>query len=418
MSVGLLVETIYEALFLFESQLQFYFLQVAEWRNRILTPTKGRQIKLYDRIGEELDRNNADLLMPPPSCIGTRCSCVNIPTDPTPTIKSLNSSTMSLTLRREGYSKSTGQFTGTIWATVVMTVAAAGVLTAIGIFFYLLYKYCSGTGGGRRYSLLGMLLLFAIVIQFATMLPFVFTANELICEMRYFAPGFGYSLTLGIILVKLMNLYDYRMIGLGGTLSGMNQLLMVLFVAGVQVAVGAQRWLLKGSVFVRVVTYYGVTMYGCVFDKLEFVYYLGYPMFLQIICLLYSIGMYKEKRNLREAKYVLIASTLCIFVWVSWLLVYFLRPDDLTQPAIAVGILVNACMNLAVIFIPKIHMMATLKYDVNKTSQDHYSTKADSDFFFERPFSLPGTLKTSVSDKTYSRSYTAFQNFDHSSGSV
>lgn len=395
-----------------------HLVQVAEWRNRILTPTKGRQIKLYDRIGEELDRNNADLLMPPPSCIGTRCSCVNIPTDPTPTIKSLNSSTMSLTLRREGYSKSTGQFTGTIWATVVMTVAAAGVLTAIGIFFYLLYKYCSGTGGGRRYSLLGMLLLFAIVIQFATMLPFVFTANELICEMRYFAPGFGYSLTLGIILVKLMNLYDYRMIGLGGTLSGMNQLLMVLFVAGVQVAVGAQRWLLKGSVFVRVVTYYGVTMYGCVFDKLEFVYYLGYPMFLQIICLLYSIGMYKEKRNLREAKYVLIASTLCIFVWVSWLLVYFLRPDDLTQPAIAVGILVNACMNLAVIFIPKIHMMATLKYDVNKTSQDHYSTKADSDFFFERPFSLPGTLKTSVSDKTYSRSYTAFQNFDHSSGSV
>ncbi|GAB1600313.1 metabotropic glutamate receptor-like [Argonauta hians] len=388
-------------------------VKVAEWKDNILYEESKHTLMLFDNFGADLDKEDVRLMMEA-SCEEKSCTCVNMPPKPTPSMKS----TMALTLRDEGYVKSTGQFRGSIWATVVITVAAAGVLTAIGIFTYLLYKYCLGTGCGRRYCTLALILLFALVVQYSTILPFVFTPNELVCEMRYFAPAFGYAFTLSIILVKLMNLHDYRLIGLGGTLSIVNQLLTIVFITGIQVAVGLQRWLLMKSALAKKVTYYGVSIYSCLFDKFEFIYYICYPMFLQLLILLYAISLYKEKRNLREAKYILLASLLSIVVWLSWQLVYFLQPTIFMQPAVAIGILIFTTVNLSLIFIPKIHMMATLRYDVNKTSQDHYSTKADSDFFFERPFSLPGTLKTSVSEKTYARSYDAFENSNFSSGSV
>ncbi|CAI9719744.1 metabotropic glutamate receptor-like [Octopus vulgaris] len=388
-------------------------IKVAEWKDDTLFEVIKTTILLNDNFGDDLDKEDVRLMMEA-SCEEKSCTCANMPPKPTPSMKS----TMALTLRDEGFVKSTGQFRGTIWATVVITVAAAGVLTAIGIFTYLLYKYCLGTGCGRRYCTLALILLFALVVQYSTILPFVFTPNELVCEMRYFAPAFGYAFTLSIILVKLMNLHDYRLIGLGGTLSIVNQLLTIVFITGIQVAVGLQRWLLKKSALAKMVTYYGVSIYSCLFDKYDFIYYICYPMFLQILILLYAISLYKEKRNLREAKYILLACVFSIVVWLAWQLVYFLQPSKFMQPAVAIGILIFTTVNLSLIFIPKIHMMATLRYDVNKTSQDHYSTKADSDFFFERPFSLPGTLKTSVSEKTYARSYDAFENSNYSSGSV
>ena len=94
----------------------------------------------------------------------------------------------------------------------------------------------------RRYIGLGLLLLVSITLLYLSALPFLFTPSPSVCGLRYLFPALAFCLCFACVLVKLMALQDYRTIGLGGELCGVNQGLCVFFVLLVQVGGGRRLW--------------------------------------------------------------------------------------------------------------------------------------------------------------------------------
>ncbi|XP_046340819.2 uncharacterized protein LOC124121790 [Haliotis rufescens] len=307
--------------------------------------------------------------------------------------------------------ETSGRFNGELWATIIVTISAAGAFVTLILIFYVIYKVCAGALA-KRYVGLGLLLLIGVLILYLAVLPFVFTPSNTVCGLRFFAPGFTYCLCFATVLVKMTSIRDYKLIGLGGEVSNLNQFLSVFFVTSVQIAIGVQYWVLKAP-FVTEKSTGSQTFYACAFQRSEFLVYLVYVMFVLVLSSIYGIGVRKEQKNMGEARLLLTSSWLCVFVWVGWTVVLMVLDVTLIEPVISAGIMACATLMLTVIFIPKIHMVARLKYDVSKqTTSMQNGYKVDPDFMFERPYSLPGTLTSSYSSvKTYPKS---IEHFDSS----
>ncbi|XP_041347350.1 metabotropic glutamate receptor-like [Gigantopelta aegis] len=373
-------------------------VKIGEWHDFHLQ-LDFNKLRFYD--------NNGDVL---PSTLYSQCyedcMCLNIKTTPPTTEPAVE------VLDPAHFSNSSGQFNGVLWATVILAIAASGAFISFVLMLYVLYKVCSGALA-KRHVWLGFMLLAGVMLLYLSVIPFTFTPSEGVCGLRYFAPGFSYALCFASILVKLTSLRDYRLIGLGGEVSNLNQMLSVLFVSGVQIAVGVQYWVQnKPMLLTRSI---GLdAMFACSFEKKEFVVYLVYIMILIVTCSLYGIGVRNERKNMGEAKLLLTCSWLCVVVWVAWLIVVFVLSSQYTDASICIAILACATLMLVGIFIPKIHLVSRLKYDVSKHASGNASNgyKVDPDFFFERPYSLPGTMTSTYSSvKTFPKSIT---NFDSS----
>ncbi|XP_046561110.1 uncharacterized protein LOC124270135 [Haliotis rubra] len=307
--------------------------------------------------------------------------------------------------------ETSGRFNGELWATIIVTISAAGAFVTFILIFYVIYKVCAGALA-KRYVGLGLLLLVGVLLLYLAVLPFVFTPSDTVCGLRFFAPGFTYCLCFATVFIKMTSIRDYKLIGLGGEVSNLNQFLSVFFVTSVQIAIGIQYWVLKAP-FVTEKSTGSQTFYACAFQRSEFLVYLVYVMFLLVLSSLYGIGVRKEQKNMGEARLLLTSSWLCVFVWVAWTIVLMVLDVTLIEPVVSAGIMACATLMLTVIFIPKIHMVARLKYDVSKqTNSMQNGYKVDPDFMFERPYSLPGTLTSSYSSvKTYPKS---IEHFDSS----
>ena len=307
------------------------------------------------------------------------------------------------------FSDTSGEFTGVLWATVILAIAASGAFISFMLMLYVLYKVCSGALV-KRHVWLGFVLLAGVMLLYLSVIPFTFTPSEGVCGLRYFAPGFSYALCFSSILVKLTSLRDYRLIGLGGEVSNLNQMLSVLFVSGVQIAVGVQYWV-QNTPMLLTQSFGSEVMFACDFQKNEFAVYLVYIMILIVTCSVYGIGVRNERKNMGEVRLLLACSWLCIVVWVAWLVVFFVLDTEYTDASICIAILACSTLMLVGIFIPKIHLVSRLKYDVSKHASGNLSNgyKVDPDFFFERPYSLPGTMTSTYSSvKTFPKSITHF----------
>ncbi|KAK6174872.1 hypothetical protein SNE40_013438 [Patella caerulea] len=368
----------------FSSNQQF---EVGVWRDGVIT-LQGSFFKYF-----------------PSSYCGKNCQCEN-------TIHFTNT-TAAPTENRSKYIywKTTGVFNGRLWATVLVAIAATGAFVSLILTVYVVHKVCNRTLA-RRYVGLGILLLLGVMLLFFSVVPFVITPSEATCGFRYVMPGCAYAFSFAIILVKLTSLRDYRLLGLGGEVSNLNQYMFVLFITGVQVAIAVQWWTLRSPLVITSTSNVGV-MYACVFDQAEFVLHHSYVMMLIVTSAIYAISVRQETKNMGEARLLLWCCWLCVPVWIVWVIVFLIQDRDYSEPTACVAIVSCATLMLTVIFIPKIHMVAKIKYSISKGSKSfHNGYKLDAEFLYERPYSLPGTLTTNYSTmKTHPRS---ISNFDAS----
>ncbi|KAK0052672.1 metabotropic glutamate receptor 3 [Biomphalaria pfeifferi] len=294
------------------------------------------------------------------------------------------------------YSSQPGEFILESWAIAVVAVSGSGCFMSIVFAVYVIHKMCTRTIG-KRYTFLGLALLLAVTVMYSAVLPFVFTPSETVCALRYFLTGVAYALCFAVILVKLMTLQSYKFIGLGGEVSGLNQAATVFFITCVQVSSGVHWWLYYSPFVQSSHSMVGGLMYACNMGKIDLSIYLAYVMFLLVACCLYSVGVRSEKRNMGEAKLLLSCSWLCLAVWLSWLLCLFLFDAKWSQVIVCASILGCASSVMLIVFIPKIRLVSRLKYDLSQKSAERNGYSIDTDFLYERPQSLPGTLTSTFS---------------------
>lgn len=341
--------------------------------------------------------------LPLSRCIGT-CLCTNI------------NNTDEATEKPEPYQdpdmifySSSAKFNKKLWTIIVLAIACGGVGASMLFIVYVIYKTCIGCLN-KRYIGLGILLLLSITALYLSVLPFLFTPSEMGCTARYLLPGISYALVYATCLAKLMSLRSYKLIGLGGEISNLNQFLTVTFVSGVQIAISVQYVALKGP-FMETRLMDDEQMYACKFDKEVFVMYLIYDMLLIVICSLYALTVRKEKKNMGEAIFILISSWINIVLWTAWIAVTFIISHDYVELTICTGMLACATVVVLTVFVPKLHKISKLKYDVKKNGVQNGGYKIDTEFMFERPHTLPGGFRSSYNmspQKTNPKSISTF----------
>lgn len=104
----------------------------------------------------------------------------------------------------------------TYYMTVLITLAGCGVLVAVSTTVYIMCKVCSDVlEGSQSFSLL---LLLAICLVFSSVLPYSFYPDELICQLRLYAPCLAYSAVFATLLSRSIMLATADLDGLPGKL--------------------------------------------------------------------------------------------------------------------------------------------------------------------------------------------------------
>lgn len=358
----------------------------------------SKDILMYDHQGNLLQNK-------PNARCADNCQCIGAfdKTDGSDTNPEGNQTT-SVSNPSLLYWPTSGQYNNEIWTAVVFCVAGVGVLITVILIVYVLYKVCKNELK-RRYIALGLLLMASLVLLHLSVLAFVYTPSITVCGLRFVAPGLTYALCFGIILVKMMSLRQYKFIGLGGEVSSLNHILTILFIVGVQIAIYVQWWAKKRSMLLTETL--NTALYACNFERDEFLLHLTYVMILIVVCAFYGLSVRKERKNMNEIRFLLASTWLCALAWVVWTIAYMLLAKEHIDITVCVGVLVCATLMLCIIYVPKIYFMSRLKYNVSKKRRQQNGYKVDPDFLFERPYTLPGTMLSTYSDK-YPPSYSTY----------
>jgi hypothetical protein len=162
----------------------------------------------------------------------------------------------------------------------------------------------------------------------------------------------------------------------------------------------------------------GLVKTACKFSASDFSLHMIFVVFLLAICAIYSLATRREKKNMGEARLLLAASWTLVLLWVGWIPSLLFLPQRFTDVVACAGVLGTATALLFVVYVPKLRMVARLRYDVQGSLAMGRGTKGalgfrngyslDTDFLYERPCSLPGTLTSTYSSiRPYPKSMAA-----------
>ena len=104
--------------------------------------------------------------------------------------------------------------------------------------------------------------------------------------------------------------------------------------------------------------YVGVSIFSKSFDLLyqeTFLLLHIYPALLLLLVFLYSISVFKIKRNYNEGRWVLCATSLIIPIFIAWGLVYYYASQEFEDAAVSVSLVLIGLVILATVFLPKMH---------------------------------------------------------------
>lgn len=255
---------------------------------------------------------------------------------------------------------------GTIysWVIIVVVLVVIGLLAVLIVEIAILYKIVKLGGVPCRSIWLGQLLLLAICLAYLTLIAFVFKPTAAICGLLTFSVGLCYTLIQSILVVKILIVLSPKTHP--GFLKLGHQWFILLLLWCVQIVIGVQ-WLFLSPA--DIVTGYGDAVvckparYSSIF--FEFILSFVYLFIMGIVLVLLTTRAYCANRKLNgkpnsEAKWVLITSFVTAGTWLAWVIVGALMPAA-SMAALALGLWVTATATLLIMFVPKLHKLATLK---------------------------------------------------------
>lgn len=260
-------------------------------------------------------------------------------------------------------------YLGRLWATIMVAIAAVGILATLFILVYVLIKICDGTLAGNQS--LGVLLLLGIMTLFACVVPFVLPVSETKCGVRVMAYPVALALCYGILLVKVMQLRSLVLLGLGGRISYLNQYIILFFIVLVQVVINVQ-WYMTNGPHLRIDT--EGTAY-CFVPRSDFMMLHTYIVILVVLAFGYGLSVLKIRRNYKEGRWVTLAAFLSLPILVVWGLVLGLAADRYDELTTCMALMLLALILILAIFIPK---MSTISKQTKHFKHKKMHIGADS----------------------------------------
>lgn len=253
------------------------------------------------------------------------------------------------------------------WVTVVLVLTVIGLLTVLIIEIIILYKIARLGGVPLRSVWLGQLLLFAILISYITLIIFVFEPTPVTCNLLRFTIGFCYCFILSLLLVKVLVVLSPKthpgFIKLG------HQIMVLLMLLCVQIIINVQWIILKPTT--STISIDGRKLCpstsNWAFSTILYDFLLSFIFLVLVgaaLIILTLWGYVKSRRREgkpnSEARWILLTCIVTAAAWLVWILVAALLPGA-DMAALAIGLWVTATSTLIIMFVPKLHKLATLK---------------------------------------------------------
>ena len=208
-----------------------------------------------------------------------------------------------------------------VWVTVLVTVAALGIVSCLLVCFYLCTQ-CGQVLEGSQATTFS--LLSATVILFVSVLPFCFLPHSLVCALRELAPPLVSCLVVSMMVSRSLLLATADTDGLPGHASGALQVILGLLLLGVEVAVVVVLALTRGETHTFTVTVRQgrAASLQCSHSGWSWLVTMVWPGLLLILQLLLSPAIWRSRRNYREGALFSLASLALSLVTAGWLAVY------------------------------------------------------------------------------------------------
>ena len=250
------------------------------------------------------------------------------------------------------------------WVIIILVLVVVGLLALLIVEIVIIYKIVSFGGVPCRSIWLGQLLLLAICLSYLTLIFFVFQPNPLVCRGMRFSVGICYIFIQSILLVKILIVLSPKT--QAGFLKLGHQWLILILLWTVQVIINIQWLILAPSGVISVHDGAVVCLPTHTYSLFnDFLYSFIYIFIVGLILFAVTIRTYCCNRKLNgkpnsEAKWVLITSFVTTATWLAWIIVGALLPAA-SMAALALGLWVTATATLLIMFVPKLHKLATLK---------------------------------------------------------
>lgn len=265
------------------------------------------------------------------------------------------------------------------WVMIVVVLVVIGLLAVIIVEFIIIYKVARLGGVPWRSIWLGQTLLAGILLSYLTLIAFIFKPNTMSCSAIRFMTGVSYALMLAVLFVKVLIVMSPKT--QSGFLKLGHQVLILIIVWSVQIAINTEwlivipseihskeikQWIHNGESESEY-SYEGTVckstrLSSLFFDMLASFVFI---MLLRLIVLVIALFSYKRSRSHEgkgssESRWILVTTVVTTVIWIVWILVGSFLPDS-GMASIAIGLWFTATAKLLIVFIPKLHKLATLK---------------------------------------------------------
>eukprot|EP00095_Tigriopus_kingsejongensis_P004261 maker-scaffold1645_size32249-snap-gene-0.6 protein:Tk04261 transcript:maker-scaffold1645_size32249-snap-gene-0.6-mRNA-1 annotation:"protein bride of sevenless" len=241
------------------------------------------------------------------------------------------------------------------WIIILITIGAVGILVALAILLYIASKVCAEVVDGSQS--LSILFLLSIMFMYATLIPFGFYPDPIVCLIRLYATRLAYALVFAILLSRSLMLATADTDGLPGHVSGVVQAFLLLMMTGFQVGLSTQEWFLRERPFSTLVIAGRYEHLECSDRGIPVIWNLAYVMILLVLQVIISPFIVASRRNYKEGFLFCLASVVCLVLWLAWTVSYVVFGAllgeiwyDIIQ---CIGLTATATCLLLVIFIPK-----------------------------------------------------------------
>ncbi|XP_076034680.1 uncharacterized protein LOC143021211 [Oratosquilla oratoria] len=254
------------------------------------------------------------------------------------------------------------------WACAVLGAACAGVLAALLVGVYVALRACDGTITGPQ--VLGSLLLLGVLVVFASCVLFVLPPTPLGCLARIYVPPAALALCYGVLLAKAMQLRAFVSLGLGGKVSQLNLYVCLVFIVAVQVLLSTLTYTDSLQAFADdadspteaptagLVLLADSGLRQCVRAPRAGPAGAAYLLALLLLGLGLAITNRNIRRNHDEGRWLLLTTCVSTPVVTLWGILSHAAPLPLRDPTDAAALLALATIILALIFGPKLGVIA------------------------------------------------------------
>ncbi|XP_058792539.1 protein bride of sevenless isoform X2 [Phymastichus coffea] len=248
-----------------------------------------------------------------------------------------------------------------VWVPIFLTIVSCGTLACACAGAFIVYRYfVEEILDGN--PLMTLVLIVATVLMLQSIVPFcledkVMGAQHLNARKIYVS-SLSFGLAFSVMLTRALFLaFTSCSPSFTSHINGYLQGCMLLFMAGVEIAISTMYFALSTNDAARV-------MRGPVYIAL-----LGYDIFLLVVLFVTCCFIAHIPRNYREGMCFFGTAIGLLMTWAVWLTCFFLMSAEQRDVIVCYGILGTACLIIVGILVPRTYFMLS-----------HYSRTGDKDF--------------------------------------